>query len=90
MAPSGKVVTTSKKTVTKGPVKGRKTGGASKKVDDDNEGPYLILITNGKEQRIKDEEKLKVYYNIHTHSLITHIIHTHSLITPLILSTPTH
>ena len=58
-APSGKVVT-SKKTVTKGPVKGRKAVGVTKKGDDDNEGPYLILITNGKEQRIKDEEKLKV------------------------------
>lgn len=59
VAPTGKAVT-SKKSVTKGPVKGRKTVGVTKKGDDDNEGPYLILITNGKEQRIKDEEKLKI------------------------------
>ena len=71
-SPPTKGSATKKSATGKGKMKGKVGGGdGKKKGEEDIEGAPLMLLPNGKEQRMKDDEKLKVvcvYGTLHVYS----------------------
>ena len=76
-SPPAKASTKKTTAATKGSKPKTKGGDGKKKGEEDIEGAPLILVQNGKETRMKDEEKLKVLLLFVTTATNTCIVHVH-------------